>query len=202
MFKKLKAFTITETITVLTVIGVIAAITVGNTLKNGVVSEKKMKALSKTFYMETEYAYQLILTQESNRFSVVNLKKLPRDFDPKADTPILKDYFFDYMDLSDEVCTKFPVTNDTKDIIYKQNGTLRTDGLECAVSSRNILIAFRLNRSCNDDKVLQIKEYRQDDNNLRAVENYCGFVAYAPIKTTGTMGRDFFVIPLDKRRLK
>ncbi|MBE7707173.1 MAG: type II secretion system protein [Cyanobacteria bacterium SIG27] len=201
MFKKLKAFTITETITVLTVIGVIAAITVGNTLKNGVVSEKKMKALSKTFYMETEYAYQLILTQESNRFSVVNLKKLPRDFDPKTDTPILKDYFFDYMDLSDEVCTKFPVTNDTKNIIYKQNGTLRTDGLECAVSSRNILIAFRLDRVC-DDGPYQLKEYLQDDNNLRAVEDVCGFVAYAPIKTTGTMGRDFFVIPLDKRRLK
>ena len=114
MFKKLKAFTITETITVLTVIGVIAALTVGNTLKSGVVSEKKMKALSKTFYMETEYAYQLILTQESNRFSVINLKNLDRIFNVENDTPILKDYFFDYMDLSDEICTKFPVTEDTK----------------------------------------------------------------------------------------
>lgn len=199
MFKKLKAFTITETITVLTIIGVIAALTVGNTLKSGVVSEKKMKALSKTFYLETEYAYQMILTQESNRFSVINLKNLNRIFNKKEDTPILKSYFFDYMDLSDENCSRFPITDSTKGFVYSATGTIRED-VSCAISSRNILIAFHLDRGCNN--AYQIKEYRQDDTNLRAVDEACGYIAYSPTRTTGTLARDFFVIPLDKRRLK
>ena len=199
MFKKLKAFTITETITVLTIIGVIAALTVGNTLKSGVVSDKKMKALSKTFYLETEYAYQMILTQESNRFSVINLRNLSRTFNKTADSPILKRYFFDYMDLSDENCNRFPYTNDTRGYIYSNAGTAKED-VSCAISNRNIVIAFHLDRGCNN--VYQVKEYRQDDLNLRAVDEACGYIAYAPTRTTGTLARDFFVIPLDKRRLR
>lgn len=193
MFKKLKAFTLTETITVLSIIAFIAIITVGNTIKSGVVSEKKMKTLSKTFYLETEYAYQLILTQEARRFSVINLNGLGSIFNKDTDTKVLRNHFYNYMDLSDESCSKFPRTDDTAPY-------LDSEGIKCAVSSRNINIMFYLDRGCNN--TYQLKEYLQDDNNLRAVVDACGFVAYAPTRSKGIMGKDFFAIPLDKRRLK
>lgn len=191
MFKKQQAFTIVETIVVILIVAVIATITVCSTLNAQSLQQKKIKAISKGFYSEAEYAYLNMLSEEIRSMNIVNIND--SSFDDTQDSEELERLFEKYMDLNEVSCSNLP----DNDFINED----REDGkLKCAYSNRGVTAGFYLNRDC--DETYFIKEYLQDNTNPKEVNNACGYIAYATKNSKGISGVDFFMIALGKRAVK
>lgn len=190
MFKKQKAFTVTETIAVLSIVAVLAVLTVCSTINSEEMQIKKIKTLSKVFYSEVEYTYKNILANETSDINIVKLDN--QDFDIEADSQKLEELFEKYMDLSPVSCNEIPYNEYTDPYLANE--------VKCAASNRGVNAGFYLDRTCA--QAYQVKEYLEEDVGIKSVENACGYIIYAPKKSKGTVGKDFFIIGLGKRAIK
>jgi len=192
MFKKQKAFTLSETIVVVIVIGVLAILTVCNTLSSQEMQQKKLKGLSKAFYSEIEYAYLNIITNETVGMNITKIDN--EEYNTVNDSFKLEELFENYMEISEVSCNELPSHEFVE--AHRSSGELA-----CAHSNRGLYMGFHLDREC--DNAYQVKEYMQDDvNRLNGVEDACGYIAYAPKDSRGRRGIDFFTVALGKRSVK
>ena len=72
---------------------------------------------------------------------------------------------------------------------------------QCAYSEKRYNIGFILEDE-NCESTYFVKEYYQDDLNTRSARKSCGFIVFAPKKSKGIIGEDFFIMALGKRGVK
>lgn len=189
-YSKKRAFTLTETLISVSVIALIAAMTVCNTIASGNLEEKKIKASSQILYTDFENAYQDIVITKTNGYNITKLKNV-EDFEQDASN-VLKGHLFSSMDLFDENCNSLPNSPNVSGYL--------DDISTCAYSNRGYNIGISLkDQTCSSS--YQVKDYYQDNTNTRIVENACGYIVYATKKSKGIIGKDFFIIALGKRKI-
>ena len=191
MSKKIKAFTLTETLMVLMLIGVVATITIASVANSDEMQKRKLRALSRTLFIETQYNYQIILFKETRGFNVLELNS-SGESGIEADSSALEEMYEKYQEVWSIPCSRFPRTLDSASYL--------SDKMTCAASSRGFYMGFYLDKAC--DETYDVIEYLQDDVSIRTVENACGYIIYTPKRSRGILGDDFFVIGLDKKGMK
>ena len=201
-FKKVKAFTLAETVITCCVIAAIAIITACTTLNSEAVSDKKIKVSSMGLYNELSSAYSTILFNKTNNF---NIKKL-RGADYSNINRQLKTLMFDHMDLNEASCRKLPINSIVSN--YSSFGLSENsfaNGENCASSPKGYAIAFFLETQGNQidcENSYQVKDYWQGSLDLKTVENACGFILFSIKNSKGIMGKDLFAIALGANGVK
>ena len=191
MLRKQKAFTIVETLTTLGIIALLAVLTVCNTINSAEMKQKRAKAASKVFYTDAEYAYQNVLTYDTNGLNITKLKGAD-EYDITEDSAKLEELFEKYMDIVETPCSNIPNNSYTSQYIKRE--------MKCADSVRGFNVGFYLDRQCSS--IYNTKDYYQDDATMKYVENACGYIIYSAKKGLGKIGTDFFIIGLGKRGVK
>ena len=184
------AFTLTETLIVITIIALIVAITVLSTLNLDRAKEKKMLSVSQSFYTNVSNTYTRILFQQTSNGSIINL--FDANNDGVVDSLDLRSYFVKYMDGENTPCSDLENTS-----------PLITDYLtnaQCAIFSPNVVAGFYLDKNCS--LKVNIKEYLTDSHESKVVENSCGIVTYGLSDSKGSFTYDIFTIALGKRGIK
>jgi len=189
---KKQAFSLIETLTTLCVIAVVAVLTVCSALNSQDIKNKKIKALSKVFYTEIEFAYTQIINSETIGRNIIYLNAL--DGSEESESDALAKIFQKYVELFPISCDELPNYTETGSSYYIN------EELVCMASNRGINAGFYLDTEC--DNSYQTIDYYQDDASLKGTENACGYVVYAPKNSDGIIGKDFFIIGLGKRRIK
>ena len=118
------------------------------------------------------------------------LKNLKEDGNPSE---VIAEIFKEYMDLYPISCSELP-NNSYGSHVYMNEKVV------CLASDRNLNIGFYFDTNCN--KSYDVIGYRQEDNILKNISNACGYIIYAPRKSEGIIGHDFFIIGLKKRSIK
>ena len=189
--KHFKAFTLTETLIVMSILGVIVALTAFSTLTSGEIRTKRIVALSNSFFSNVENSYQGILLKETFGGTIVNIDNNP--YDAEADSKKLRDIYAKYLEGENIDCSKLVVNSDI-------GKNFKKDELQCIITNQKIIAGIYLNRNCSD--TYQIKEYYNQNSGLRIVENVCGYILYATPDSRGIYGNDVFTIALGKVRIK
>ena len=191
--RRIKAFTIAETLTTLMIISIIAVMTVCSTVNSEESKIKQIKLASKTFYSHVEYAYQNILLRQTINNNITRM----RNYDESVDSSeFLRDLFLRYMDGQKIDCPTF-TTVDSENINF-----FTESGYSCAIFEQGIQAGFYLNLD-GIEKPFQVIEYYFDDKNyLKTVDNAYGFIIYSTKNSKGIWGHDLFAIPLGKRSIK
>ncbi|MBQ4646052.1 MAG: hypothetical protein IJB79_01765 [Candidatus Gastranaerophilales bacterium] len=180
-----------ETIAALCIVAVIATFTVCSTINSGKMEEQNIRATSRIVSAEIETAYQDILLYQTNGFNITRMKNVD-DFEEEA-SQSLKDNFIQYMSLSNESCNSFPSTTDTRRYL--------TGMSQCAYSDKKYVLGFMLeDEECNS--AYDVKDYLQDDTNTRIAQDACGYVIFAPKRSKGIIGRDFFIMALGRKGIR
>lgn len=193
--KKYLGFTIVETLTALVVITTISVLTVCATVNSDETKFKKLRAVTKSFYSDVYYAYQTILSREVGGGNIQYLNS--DEYNIKNDSAQLAKLFGKYMDAYPDDCKMFPS-------IVKSNYAKEIPNMTCAHSPRGVSIGFYLNRNCNltlSNTLEFMGETKAQTAKTRILNNCCGYIMYAPKKSQGVRGLDFFLIGLGKRRI-
>lgn len=206
MNKKYRAFTLFELILVLTIIGVIAAITLPTAFNPAYMDEKRLVPISREFFTEAQSVYINVAFNHSNNGSITGLRN-SADTD-EGDVTDLLGYFVKYMEgeffnppTKEEEAKEIPAHNCNmmiaKDSISSYPGLAR-----CAKFPKHVIAGFYLDKTCSTSVVAN--EYlNKKDNLTRTQENSCGFIIYQLDNANkGILGKDTFVIPLMKKSIK
>ena len=188
---KFSGFTLVETITVMSIIAVLVVITVCSTVNSGSMDKEQVKSSSRIMYSDLAAAYQNILMSDTTGLNITKLNDV-EDFDESSEK--LKELFSRYLELSDVSCNVFPNIENTTGV-YLENIE------QCAYSEKRYNIGFILEDE-NCESTYFVKEYYQDDLNTRASRSSCGYIVFAPKKSKGIIGEDFFIMALGKRGVR
>lgn len=187
MFKLKKAFTLAEIVVTLCVLGTLATLTVVSTTKSDKMKASQLRASTKVFYTDIDSTYQDILLKETGGFNITKLYGYTSS--AKNNSQKLFENFRRRIELSNEPCNKLP-----------SNSYTNSNDIKCGASPRGFYVSFYLDSDCENtyDNV----GYYDEGITNKKVYNSCGYIAYAPKRSKGIIGEDFFVIALDKRRFK
>lgn len=192
-----KAFTLSETLIVLTILGIVVTLTAFNTLNSSKLKEKRISATSKTFYTNVTSVYSDVLIKYTKNYSLANLNGGSSNA-----TEYVMEAFSAYLD-GDKLnnCNDLIVEESMKK--YKPN--------TCSDFPSKIIAGFKYNEDCeadassdDEDDGLPVIEYLELNNplNVRNVQETCGYILYGFKNGSGTYGRDLFMIPLGKMGIK
>lgn len=190
MNKKLKAFTLAETLIVIVVIAIMVTITVLSTLNLDEAKEKKILSTSQNFYLNVNNSYLQILFNETSNGSVINLKD--SNGDSSIDSNDLRNYFAKYMDGENTSCSDLKVGSSVISE-YLNNA-------QCAIFTPNIIAGFYFDKNCSLE--ISAKEYLSDNHDTKTINNACGVITYGLSDAKGNFTYDIFTIALGKRGVK
>lgn len=194
IFKKTKAFTLAETLTVVCIMGVIAAITVASTVSSDDAEAKKIIASSQSFYSNAQTTFINILTSNTQNGNMMTLEDEQHNLAESSD--VIRDYFVKYMDGENEPCSSLKINSQfIKE--YLNNAS-------CASFQGGVTAGFVYDSTCSLEA--SVKEYllKDDDNSSREVNNVCVRIVYGWGKKSkrGIFGKDIFTIAFGKRSIK
>ncbi len=181
-------FTVIELMTVIMILGVIATITSVTVFKNSKLDEKIIESSSKSFYTAAEIALGEIIRDEAPS----GIKHLTSEE--------LMEKFVRYME-GYHLTNSSSVTGDCSSFVGGEvAGTNYISEAKCARFMPKIIAGFYVNPECTQS--ITIKEYSQQDTDIRNIDDACGYIIYEPLKSKGTFGYDLFVIGLGNRRFR
>lgn len=212
-FKRKKGFTLSESLMVLTVIGLVSVLTIATSVNVETLKRKQTIAVSQDFYSTVITTLQNMLIHNSKNYDMRNLND--ENGDTLVDAVDLRNYFVKY--LSGEVldCSQILVTSSTiKDYIESSRDP------QCAFFTPKIKAAFVYDKNCT--LTVLTKEYLSKDDienkkqetesegeeeflpasNTRTVYNACGYILYSYINSEGAFEKDVFTIPLGISRVR
>ena len=196
MNKKSKAFTLAEIMTVMVVIAIILVLTVFSNERQNSFNEKKVKESSSGFFSNVQNIYTEMLLYNSSNGSITGLKDKTGNGTVELEDII--EYFASPLNGKDTSCDNVITSSDTK--TYKDNAT-------CLKFPSKINAAFKYYPKCNATiKTLEYYVPAQNKNSsgkeTRNSEKVCISIVYSTENSTGTLGKDVFVISLGKRFVK
>ena len=223
-FKRKKAFTLAESLMVLTVIGLVSIFTIATSVNVENLKRKQTIAVSQDFYSTTITTLQNTLIHNSKNYDLRNL------YDENGDTLVdavdLRNYFVKYLDGEAINCSEILITSSTiKDYIESSKDP------QCAFFTPKIKAAFVYDSNCSltvltkeylsKDDLKSKKQKNENEENeesgeneennenkflpsssTRTVNNACGYILYSYINSEGIFEKDVFTIPLGISRVK
>lgn len=203
MFKKKSAFTITETTITLLALGVIAILTTTSALNIQTIEGKKTRALSKVFYLELQAAYAQILYNKTSNGDISNIE-ISNNASQEEQNAALSKAFEEYLNLAPIDCNKILNKYKSSNQLNKYTQPSKV----CMTSEKGVNAIIHFNKAC-DEKV-QIVNYKnetdptglQNTDLTKELNNTCGYIAYAPKRSKGVFGEDFFVAGLKRRSIE
>ncbi len=199
---KKRAFTVSEILITLTILGIIMALTAMTSIKTDKIKEKKIETMSHTFYTSVELAINEIMFYESKGkkgikyLSSQELMELVTKY-LEGDSIALSETEKDSNSAKSGGSQKADTSTTCQEFVWKNHDNTE---MVCSVIPPNITAGFHVNSECNE--TVTVFEYRSKGLEAREVKNTCGYIAYQPQKSTGTLGEDLFVIALGNRHLK
>lgn len=131
-----------------------------------------------------------VIAQENNKYLKQEIieNENPDNIDENPDNPINPDI--------DQNIDENP---DSPEESAETDQTVVTN-LKCASFPNNIIAGFYINSDCAEE--VSVKEYRNENENSRNINNACGYIIYEPKNSTGILGKDLFIIGFGNRNLK
>ena len=194
-----KAFTLSETLIVLAILGIVVTLTAFNTLNSSKLKEKRISATSKTFYTNVTSVYNDVLIKYTKNYSLANL-----NYGSSDATEYVMEAFSAYLDGD-----KLDNCNDL--IVEESMKKYKPDTIKCSDYPSKVIAGFKYNENCEADASsdgendgLPVIEYLELNNplNERNVQETCGYILYGFKNGSGTYGQDLFMIPLGKMGIK
>ena len=213
-FKRKKAFTISESLIVLVVIGFVSILTIATNVNVETLKTKQTISISQDFYSTVIATLQNILLSNTKNFDLKNLND--ENGDTLIDSVDLRNYFVKYLDGDTIDCSEISINSDSiKEYI---NSSLDP---QCAYFMPKIKAAFVYDKDCSlevvakeylarDDKKIETEEETAEEteettlpvSNARVVNNACGYILYSYINADGIFGKDTFIIPFGSSKVK
>ena len=204
---KLKAYTLTEAIVTIIVLGIVATIIIG-VIKPVDASKEAMMTLAKKTQQNITEAISQMYINDSDFDNILQLKDATGQFNITDENaidrfvPIIKKYVQDNGTAIDQ----------TKEADYFTSEIIKPDKTKTGVvlnasyshfyfMSNGVLLGFKLNGNCTTAEPLQILPDKEVTVN---VENTCGafFVDVNGYKKPNKLGSDQFIFPFDAKFMK
>lgn len=193
---KKKAFTLAETLIVLTVLGVlVTVINVGFQSLN-VANKKKIYVEGRSFYTNVEGIMQTLMAQVFNGDMT---KVTDADGNATINSIDLKQHFASRMGGIDILCSEIPIATTLADGSASPIASYLTNA-SCTQMDSGIRAGFLYDATCKTQAVT-IEYLTEENDTQRTVENNCGYIVYGFKNSKGIFGEDIFVIPIGKTRL-
>ena len=213
-FKRKKAFTLSESMTVLVVIGIVSVLTIATNVNVETLKTKQIITASQEFYSTVITTLQNVLMNNSTNYDLKNLKD--ENGDNIVDSVDLRNYFVKYLDGEIIDCSEILINTDSiKDYLDSSFDP------QCAYFVPKIKAAFVYDKDCSmevvakeyltksdtekETKNKQIEENSDTslpETNTRVVNKACGYVLYSYINADGIFAKDTFIIPFGSSRVK
>lgn len=195
--KKIKAFTVAETLIVITIIGVFIAFTVASTLNIGKLNDEKKYSSSRSFYTNVSNAFKEIILFESTdmgtlRSAIANVKAIGEY--GNNNTEIFGGLFTKYMDGEETECSDDEFNNIT--------GAFSTNESFCATFSNGIYARFQFHGINNEQIYISDYFMNNESERTRKISNPLATITYGFKDSRGELGLDFFRIAFGNGNLK
>lgn len=192
MFRKNRAFTLVEIMLAVTVIAVIAVLTVGNREAGDSRRMKKNIAVSQGFYSNLVTSYQHVLikygTGSANRITASN---------DKTKSELMRNHILEFLDGENTDCT------DLKNIATSTKGkSFVSDKMACFITPAKIVGGVYFDTSCNHTYEIKETTDLENPNQYKKVTNSCGYILYGLTDSKGEYGKDLFTIAFGERNVK
>ena len=184
VLKKKIAFTLNEMMISMSVLAIIITMTSTAVIRDSNINEKNILLTSSNFYNNIYNSFSEITTIEAKKDNL-SMRNMTSEQ--------LRNYFLNHFD---GVVIDCQSNFKNLELISSNK-----DNPACAKSSFGVNFAVVVDNDCNTT-VATIEHAFEQHQDIKTINNACGYLAFKTKKSTETLGRDFFSIAFGKKSVK